>query len=472
MLTTTADHDGGERNVPAVPGPFAAILARVNQPAELSEDEPAHDIRLGVIVAVLFFVIGLGWAAFASLDAAVMASGKLVVSGQRQTVQHRDGGVVGQLLVHEGQRVRKGQVLIKLAAADVDAQEKALSGQAITLLAQRARLRAEQMGSGTIEAPAEYASLLTTPEQKASATQALRIQQAQLSSRIAVLRAQRGALGSRTSGSTSMGQGYSGQVAALDQQIKSVTDELNSLADVAAKGFVSQSRIRSLERARAELQGQRAQYLATAAQTRDQASESRLQSMEASSTYNERSATELRDVEAGLSEVMPKLTAARDQLARTEIRSPVDGSVVGLQVFTPGGVIAAGQRLMDVVPDRQPMTIEARISPNDGEDLQPGQTAFVRFDFLHERALQPLEGKITRVSADSFTDEKTGETYFTGTVIVPQSQLDILKQVRGQDFQLRAGMPVTVEIPVRKRTALQYLLDPLTAAFRKFGREH
>lgn len=471
MLTTEATADDGEHNVPAVSGPFASILARVNQPAELGEDEPSHDIRLGAIVAIIFFVLFLGWAALAPLDAAVMASGKLVVSGQRQTVQHRDGGVVGQLLVHEGQRVRKGQVLIKLAAADVEAQERALSGQAITLLAQRARLRAEQMGSGTIEAPVEFASL-SSPEDRAAAGQALRIQQAQLTSRLAVLRAQRGAFGTRTSGSTSMGQGYSSQVTALDEQIKSITDELNSLAEVAAKGFVSQSRIRQLERTRAELQGQRAQYLATAAQTRDQASESRLQSMEASSTYNERSASELRDVEAGLSEVMPKLTAARDQLARTEIRSPVDGSVVGLQVFTPGGVIAAGQRVMDVVPDRQPMTIEARIAPSDGEDLQPGQTAYVRFDFLHERALQPLEGKVTRVSADSFTDEKTGETYFTASVVVPQSQLDILKQVRGQDFQLRAGMPVTVEIPVRKRTALDYLLDPLTAAFRKFGREH
>ncbi|WP_114227862.1 MULTISPECIES: HlyD family type I secretion periplasmic adaptor subunit [Sphingomonas] len=471
MLTTEANADDGDRNLPAAPGPFASILARVNQPAELTEDEPSHDIRLGAIVAIIFFVLFLGWAALAPLDAAVMAGGKLVVSGQRQTVQHRDGGVVGQLLVHEGQRVSKGQVLIKLAAADVEAQERALSGQAITLLAQRARLRAEQLGSGSIETPVEFASL-PTPEERAAAAQALRIQQVQLNSRMQVLRAQRGALSTRTSGSTSMGQGYSSQVAALDQQIKSVTDELNSLADVAAKGFVSQSRIRQLERSRAELQGQRAQYLATAAQTRDQASESRLQSMEASSTYNERSASELRDVEASLSEVLPKLTAARDQLARTEIRSPVDGSVVGLQVFTPGGVIAAGQRVMDVVPDRQPMTIEARIAPSDGEDLQPGQTAYVRFDFLHERALQPLEGKVTRVSADSFTDEKTGETYFTATVIVPQSQLDILKEVRGRDFQLRAGMPVTVEIPVRKRTALAYLLDPLTASFRRFGREH
>jgi HlyD family secretion protein len=471
MATTELPAAGDNTNMPAVPGPFASILARANQPAELGEDEPARDIRLGAIVAFIFFVVFLGWAALAPLDAAVMSGGKLVVSGQRQTVQHRDGGVVGELLVHEGQRVRKGQVLIRLAAADVEAQERALSAQSITLLAQRARLRAEQMGSGAIQTPAEFAAI-TNPEERATAAQALRIQQSQLTSRMAVLRAQRGAFGSRSSGSTSMGQGYSSQVAALDEQLKSINDELSSLSEVAAKGFVSQSRIRALERARAELQGQRAQYLATVAQTRNQASESQLQSMEAASTYSERSASELRDVEAALSEVMPKLTAARDQLSRTEIRSPVDGAVVGLQVFTPGGVIAAGQRVMDVVPDRQPMTIEARVAPQDGEDLQPGQIAFVRFDFLHERALQPLEGKITRVSADSFTDEKTGETYFTASVVVPPSQLAILKEVRGNDFQLRAGMPVTVEIPVRKRTALTYFLEPLTVAFRRFGREH
>jgi HlyD family secretion protein len=146
--------------------------------------------------------------------------------------------------------------------------------------------------------------------------------------------------------------------------------------------------------------------------------------------------------------------------------------VVGLQVFTPGGVIAAGQKLMDIVPERTPLTVEAKVSPADADDLNPGQNAFVRFDTLHERNLRPLEGKVTRVSADSFTDERTGESFFTATIDIPLNELEELKEVRGANFELRAGMPVTMQIPVRKRTALQYMLEPITGAMRKSLHEH
>jgi HlyD family secretion protein len=313
---------------------------------------------------------------------------------------------------------------------------------------------------------------MTDPVDRGEIARALEVQRVQLRTRLAVVQAQRGALAQRRSGSGNLGRGYSEQVSALNQQIRSLDQELESLRGVAEEGFVSQSRIRALERARAELIGQRGQSSATVAQSRDQAGESRLQSLEAQSDYLARSATELRDVEASLNEVVPKLAAARDQLARTIIRSPATGTVVGLQVFTPGGVISPGQRLMDVVPDRAALDVEGRLTVNDGDDVVPGQTAFVRFDSLNERSLPPLEGTVTRVSADSFTDEKTGESYFTASVEVKPSQLALLKEVRGPDFQLRAGMPVSIEIPVRRRTALQYMLEPLTAAMRKAGREH
>lgn len=434
-------------------------------------DDPGPDMRLGYAIAFLFFVLLIGWAAIARLDAAAMAPGKLVIDGQRQTVQHRDGGVVGEIHVREGQKVSQGQVLLSLAAADVRAQERALSSQAITLLAQRARLQSEQLGRGTIIPPPEFAAM-TSPQDQAEIARALELQRAQLRTRLAVVQAQRGAFAQRRSGAGNLGRGYGEQVSALDQQIRSLDQELESLRGVAAEGFVSQSRIRALERARAELVGQRGQYSATVAQSRDQAGESRLQSLEAQSDYLARSASELRDVESALNEVVPKLTAARDQLARTIIRSPASGTVVGLQVHTPGGVIGAGQRLMDIVPDRAALNVEGRLAVEDGDDVVAGQTAFVRFDSLHERALPPLEGKVTRVSADSFTDEKTGASYFTAAIEVKPSQIALLKEVRGPKFELRAGMPVSIEIPVRRRTALQYMLEPLTATMRRAGREH
>ncbi len=432
--------------------------------SEPGADDPRKEIRLGVIVAVIFFVLFLGWAAFAPLDAAAVAPGKLVVSGQRQTVQHREGGVVSEILVKEGDRVQKDQVLIRLAGGEVLAQERALTAQSIGLLAQRARLYAEQSGRKTIAPPPEFASL--RPEDRQAAAEALRIQQGQLRTRAAVLSAQRGALGERAGQAGSQGQGYSRQIAAIDEQLRLLDEELAGMRTAAEKGFVAQNRIRALERARADLQGQRGQYAATIAQSQGQASESRLQSLEAQSNYYERIATELREVEATLNDVMPKLSAARDQLARSEIRSPASGTVVGLTVFTPGGVIESGARLMDIVPEKVPLTIEARISSADGDDVRPGQMAFVRFETLHERALPALEGKVVRLSADAFVDENTGESYYTAEIAVPWSELNKVEELRGDDA-LRAGLPVTVTVPVRKRTALQYAFEPITAAVRR-----
>ena len=451
------------------PQAYALDARALAGPADQLADDPGRDIRSGLVVAAIFFVIFLGWAAFARLDAAAMAPGRLAVSGQRQTVQHREGGVISQILVREGARVEKGEVLIRLAGTDVRAQERALSAQAISLLAQRARLYAEQAGQGSIKAPAEFASL--PPEDRAAAAEALKIQQAQLRTRAAVVSAQRGALGQRTAQANSQGTGYSRQLASINEQLRLINEELDGMREAADKGFVSKNRIRALERAKAELEGQRGQYSATIAQSAGQASESRLQSLEAQSNYMERVATELRDVENSLNDVLPKLNAARDQLARTEIRAPVSGSVVGLTVFTPGGVIEPGQKLMDIVPERAPLTIEARLSTSEGDDVHRGQEAFLRFESLHERTLPALKGQVTRVSADAFTDEKTGASFYTAEVTVPLSELRKIEEIRGADV-LRAGLPVMVEIPLRKRTALQYAFEPLTSSFTRAFREH
>ena len=426
--------------------------------------DPARDIRVGLIIAAIFFLGLLGWAAIARLDAAALAPGKLVVSGQRQTVQHRDGGVVAQVLVKEGQHVRQGDVLVRLAAADVEAQERALSGQAISLLAQRARLQAEQAGHTRIVPPREFAALQEPYRQDAD--RALQLQLNQMRTRTAVLSAQRGVLGQRTSQASSSGQGYSRQLVAVEEQLRLIEDELASLRTVAEKGFVSRSRIRALERTKADLEGQRGQYAATVAQSGSQAGESRLQILEAQNNYYERVASELREVETTLADILPKWEAARDQLARTQIRSPATGAVVGLSIFTPGGVIAAGQKLMDIVPDRAELKVEGRISPTNADDVRPGQHAFVRFDTLHEKTLPALEGVVTRFSADAMTDERTGETYYTAEISIPAEELRKVEELRGANT-LRAGIPVAIQIPTRKRTALEYVLEPLTGAVRR-----
>lgn len=446
--------------------PGAAALPEVAPPVA----DPRGDIRTGAIIAALFFVLFLGWAAFVRLDAAAYAPGTLVVSGQRQSVQHRDGGVVGKIYVKEGQRVERGQLVMQLAAAEVQAQERALASQAIRLLAQRARLEAEQLGRGQIVEPREFASL--SLEDRAEAAAAMRLQRSELSARTSVLAAQRGALGQRVAQSGEQGKGYGQQEVSAAEQLRLIEEQIDALRPVAAKGFVSQTRMRELERARAELIGRRGQYSASVAQTRGAARESEIQGLEAERSFRERSAADLRDVDTRLGDVLPRWTAARDQLERTAIRAPATGAVVGLSVFTPGGVVAPGQKLMDIVPERTPLLIQARFAPEDADDLSVGQRTLVKFSGLHERTLPNLEGKLTRLSADSFTDEKSGMSYFTGEVTVPLDQLRLIQDVRGADFALRAGMPVQILIPLRKRTALDYAFEPLLGSFWSSFREH
>ena len=287
-----------------------------------------------------------------------------------------------------------------------------------------------------------------------------------------MLGAQHDTLGQRVVQSSEQGRGYDRQADSTQEQLRLVEEQIRVLRPVADKGFVSQTRMRDLERARAELQGRSGQYLASVAQTRGAVGESRMQMLETERSFRERTAADLRDVESRLGEVLPKWIAARDQLERTAIRAPATGAVVGLSIFTPGGVISPGQKLMDIVPEHAALRIQARIAPDDADDLAVGQKTLVRFSGLHERRLPSLEGRLTRLSADSFIDEKTGQSFFTGEVTVPRDQLGLIQAVRGSDFALRAGMPVEVLIPLRKRTALDYALEPLIGSFWSSFREH
>lgn len=431
---------------------------------------PRRDIRIGTAIAFIFFVLFLGWATFFQLDAAAIAPGELVVSGAHQAVQHRDGGVVDSIRVREGQKVSKGQLLIRLSAPEVTAEAHALRTEATQLLATRARLEAEQNDAETIVRPSEFAVLSGGDRREADA--ALDRQAIELKERRAVLSAQRSALIKQIGQSGQQGQGYKDQAAAAREQMRLIDEQITALTPLAEKGFVSKSRMRELERTRAALAGQRGQYSAYAASSQTAASETRLEILRVERSFQERAAADLRDVEARLGEVLPKLAAASERLARTEIRAPATGAVVGLSVFTPGGVIRAGERLMDVVPEHQPLRIEVRVSPDDADDLHVGSKALVKFPGLHDRSLPDLEGELTRLSADSLTSEKTGARYFTGEVTVPDAQLAIIRKVRGSHFTLRAGLPAEALFPLRKRSALDYALEPLLGSFWGSFHEH
>lgn len=461
-------------NMHSFPSPGAGVPSRYQGSREVIGapplDHSRREIRFGLLVLGTFFAGFLGWAAFAPLDAAAYAEGKLVVSGQRQTVQHRDGGVVEAIAVREGQQVRRGDILVRLAAAEVFAHERALTAQAIALLAQRARLQAEQMGRGQVQLPPELAAMQA--RDGAAIAEAMALQQQQLDARRALLAAQQSILGQRSVQAATEARGFGGQSAAASAQQRLVQDELKDLTPAYEKGFVAGNRIRALQRAEAALEGDRARLQAGAATAREVEAEARLQVLGADRENLDRVAAELRQVDAQINELMPRLKAAQDRLQRTAIRAPATGTVVGLSVFTEGGVVAPGQRLMDVVPTNAAMRIEARINPSDADDLILGQEVLVRFHTLHERSLPILKGKLTRVSADSFNDERTGTSYFTAEAVIPDSELAVLSGHVQRGLTLRAGTPVQLQVKLRERTALQYALEPLTGVvWQSFGEQ-
>lgn len=435
-----------------------------------ADDDVRGEVRLGIIVVVLFFGLFLGWAAFTPLDSAAYAPGQLVVSGQRQSVQHRDGGVVAAIRVAEGKTVRKGDTLIELAGAEVRAQERALAAQVVNLQAQRARLEAELSGAATITWPAEF--ITATASRRAAIDEAIRVQSNEFRARRSLLTAQTQVLGQQSAQAIESASGYRSKMVSSAEQERLIQAEIDALRPVAEKGFVSQSRMRALERAKADLQGQRGQHQASVAEARALAGSGRLRQIEAEKSYRERASTELREVEFALGEVLPKYRAANDQLERLRIRAPVSGTVIGLSIFTVGGVIAPGQTLMDIVPDKSDLVVGARVSIDDADDLRVGQQAQVRFLGLHERNMPIIMGNLTRLSADSLVDEKTGQSYYTAEIRVPSDQMQKLTNVRGSGFELRAGAPIAVLIPLKKRTALQYALEPLIDTMWVAFREH
>jgi HlyD family secretion protein len=437
-------------------------------PGTETVDDPRRDVRIGAAIAIFFFVILLGWAAFAPLDAGVHAPGTVAVSGNRQSVQHREGGVVTAIHVREGQKVGAGQLLVEMAAPDLRAAERALTSEYLNLLAQRARLVAERAGQPDFAAPAEFAGL--SPTDRALANQAMQLQRGQLRAAQAMLGAQNSVLGQRSRQLGEQREGFSRQRASLQEQQRILGDELRGMRELEKKGFASTNRIRALERAQEELRGREAAMTAEMARAGEGMGETRMQSLTLSRSRQEEIATELRDTQAKLSEVLPKLISAREQYHRSMVRAPATGQVVGLTVFTVGGVVAPGQTLMDIVPNDRNLVIQASVDPRGADDVYPGQEAQVRFSSVDDRSLPLLSGRVRTISADSFTDEKTGRTFFRAEVEVSPAELEKVRGVLGRG-DLRPGLPVEVVLAVRKRTALQYILEPLYNHFWRSFRE-
>jgi HlyD family secretion protein len=427
--------------------------------ASTFDDSPKPDLRAALAIVGLLGAVFLSWANLAPLDAAATAAGQIEVSGHNQIVAHREGGVLASVDVVEGQHVRAGQVLAHLAPEDVGAEVSALSAQVVSLQAQQARLLAELQGQASITWPQSFSSL--SGDDRTAMQAALRIQQVQFEADLGELRAQSAVSASHAMGLAQQVAGGEGELRSNQREQALLDQQLVGIRALAAKGYAPLNSVRALERSDAELSGAHDQIQANIAQYRDQIAQDALSQRGLHKQFMQVAASGLRDVGDQLSVDLPKLQAAKAQLDRGTLRAQADGVVTGLSVFAPGTVVGPGQVLMQVVPSHPSLVIEARLAANDIRGVHIGQRAQVRVPALGSRGDPILRGAVTDLSADSFMDEHTGRRFYLVTVSVPLSQLKLLDRSDGADV-FRAGMPAQVTIPLRERTALDYLFGPLT----------
>ena len=445
-------------------------MFRPPQPEDVLREYPRREIILGLTVGGLFLVVVFGLGMWVRLDAAVTAPGQVTVAGNRQTVQHRDGGIVSELDVKEGDYVKAGQVLLRLNSDELQATERADNAQVILLKALQARLLAELQGRDRVQYPSEFKTMIGVAGDDVRAAVAL--QNRLFITRNAALASEKEVLRQHKKESQEQITGYSRQSSANREQQKLIEQEISGLKVLLDRGLVPATRVRSLQRSASELRGSEGEYNATIAKTQEEIGESQIR---INDLEKERAADDGKDYQSAqfqLADVEPKLAAVREQIDRTLVRAPATGAVVGLTIFTVGGVVAPAQKLMDIVPTDQPLVIEARVKPSDVSDVRVGQNTEIRITAFHNRNMPLLHGKVTTVSADSLTDEKTGIAYFTIRVTVPPSQLKLIRQTRGESPGLQAGLPVAIVIPLRPRTALEYFLDPIRQVLSSSFHEH
>lgn len=428
-----------DENVPVDP----ALQRRMRRPMVVG----------GIVIATL--VVGLTlWASLSPLSTGITASGEVRVEANRKTIRHRESGTIRQVLVHEGQRVRAGQPLVLYndveARASYDVQQNQFDG----MEAQAARFIAEATGRSELQIPPELASRMTDPR----VAGLIRDQQVLFTTRLQLFESQNSVLNQRVDQIQSQIDGQQTRVKSIDEQIRLTQEELAGYQTLYDKGFAPKPLILQRQRAVADLEGTKGSLLADIARLRQQMGETRMQIAANRDTRTSQAAEGLRDAQLRIADAAPRLSAARESLAQTVVRAPVDGYVFNLTQFTPGGVTNPGEVLMDVVPADAPLIIMASILPQDVHKVHVGMDAKVRITGLNQRWHAPMQAKVIMVSADKISSEKSNLAFYRADLRVDAKELTKLKK----STQLTPGMPASVQIVSGEQTIMGSLISPIT----------
>ncbi|MBR1126687.1 HlyD family type I secretion periplasmic adaptor subunit [Bradyrhizobium iriomotense] len=441
-------------------------LAAVGSRAGLSAGPPSDSIRRialagWVIVAVFFGGIG-AWALTAPLNGAVVANAVVKVEGNRKSVQHLDGGIVKELRVREGDKVRSGDLLIVLDETQARAEYEVLTQQWAVLRATEVRLLTELDHGSELVMPSDLKARSEDPYLKS----VWNGQVSQFESRRAALEGQRSVIREKINQLGSQIVGAQAQVKSFTDQINSVHSEAKDIAPLVERGLIARPRILQLERTAYGLEGQIADSNANIAKARQAIAEQEQQMAQLDNDRMTDVTKDLRDTQAKILEVIPKAMNAKAVLGRMEIRAPYSGQVVGLNVFSVGGVIQRGDKILDIVPEQDGLTIEAQVAVEDISDVHPNTRAEVHLTAYKQRIVPIIHGDVIQVSADRLTDPKSNNPYYTAFVRIDQDELAAMPNIK-----LYPGMPATVMIPTVQRTAFEYLVGPLIMSFNQSFRQ-
>lgn len=413
------------------------------------------------IVALLTFGLG-GWASTAQISGALIAPGSIVVDSNVKKVQHPTGGVVGEVRARDGDRVRAGDIVVRLddtiTKSSLAIVTKGLNG----LLARSARLLAEQDGADRITFPPQLMESFADPEVQTLIGNEIKLFQVRSSSRIG----QKAQLRERISQLKEEISGLEAQENAKSREIDLIQKELVGVRDLYSKNLVQLSRLTTLERDAARLDGERAQFIAQKAQGKGKITETELQIIQIDKDLSSEVSKEMREINDKIGEFVERKVAAEDQLRRVDIRAPQDGMVLQSTVHTVGGVITAGDTIMLIVPESDNLSVEAKVNPQDIDQLKIGQKTLLRLSAFNQRTTPELNGTVSRISPDTTTDQRTGQSYYTIRVSMPPEEV-----ARLGDVKLIPGMPVEAFVQTGERTMLSYLAKPLSDQLMRAFRE-
>ena len=424
-------------------------------------------IRRHVIVGcalVVFLGVGLGgWASTAEISGAIIAQGSLVVDSNVKKVQHPSGGVVGEVRVRDGDRVKAGDILIRLDETVTRANLAIVTKGLTEFYARKARLAAERDGADTVAVPKELAGAIDDPIVK----EALASERKLFDLRRTARRGQKDQLHQRIQQLREQISGLTAQQDAKTKEMALIEQELGGVRDLWAKNLVQLNRLTSLQREEARLEGERGQLIAAAAEAKGKTAETELQILQLDQDLSSEVAKELRETDSKIGEYVERKVTAEDQLKRTEIRAPLAGVVFQSTANTVGGVITAGgDPIMLIVPEADTLLVEAKVEPRDIDQVQFGQPVVLRFSAFNMRTTPELNGTVARIAADTTNDPRTGQSYYIVRIAMTADEVGRLG-----DVKLTPGMPVEAFIQTGERTMLSYLVKPLHDQLMRSFRE-